>query len=81
VAARVIERTDGATLGGFVDDHASPDATLYTDDTSAYNGTARPHETVKRSVREYVRGMAHTNGVESFFGRCSSGRTRAPSTA
>ena len=67
VAARVIERTDGATLGGFVDEHAAPGAQLYTDDSSAYGGADRPHETVKHSVREYVRGMAHTNGVESFW--------------
>ena len=25
------------------------------------------HETVKHSVSEYVRGKAHTNGVESFW--------------
>ena len=67
VAARVIERTDKATLSGFVDDHAAPNAQLYTDDTSTYKGTERPHETVKHSVGEYVRGMAHTNGVESFW--------------
>ena len=26
----------------------------------------RRHQSVKHSVLEYVRGMAHTNGVESF---------------
>ena len=25
------------------------------------------HETVKHSIREYVNGMAHTNGIESFW--------------
>ena len=35
VAAKVIDSTDGKTLQGFVDEHASPDATLYTDDASA----------------------------------------------
>ena len=25
------------------------------------------HESVKHSVGEYVRGMAHTNGIESFW--------------
>ena len=67
VAAEVIDRTDGDTLRGFVEKHASPDATLYTDDASTYKGTARDHQTVKHSVGEYVRGMAHTNGVESFW--------------
>ncbi len=36
VAARVIERTDKATLDGFVDTHAAPGPQLYTDDTSTY---------------------------------------------
>lgn len=67
VAARVIERTDRETLQGFVDDHASSGATVYTDDATAYKGMDRPHETVKHSAAEYVRGKAHTNGVESFW--------------
>ena len=67
VAARVIERTDRETLQGFVDDHAAPGAQVYTDGTSPYRGMDRPHESVKHSVGEYVRGLAHTNGVESFW--------------
>ncbi len=71
VAARVIEHTDKATLQGFVDEHASGDAKLYTDDASAYGGSGREHETVKHSAQEYVRYLEgekiHTNGVESFW--------------
>ncbi|MCY3610461.1 MAG: IS1595 family transposase [Gemmatimonadetes bacterium] len=67
VTARVVERQDGETLRDFVETHAGPGATLYTDDASAYKGTGRPHETVKHSVGEWVRGLAHTNGVESFW--------------
>ena len=71
VAAKVVESTDKATLGGFVDDHAASDATLYTDDASAYKGSGRKHETVKHSAKEYVRILKgvkiHTNGVESFW--------------
>ena len=54
-----------------MDEHASPDAPLYTDDANAYNGTDRKHETVKHSASEYVRYLkgetVHTNGVESFW--------------
>ncbi len=75
VAARVVERTDGETLKGFIDDHAEPDATLYTDDATAYRGSGRPHETVKHSVSEFVRGQAHTNGVESFWSMLKRGHT------
>jgi len=71
VAARVIEATDRETLQGFVDEHASPDAALYTDDATAYKGSGREHETVKHSAAEYVRYLEgatiHTNGVESFW--------------
>ena len=71
VVARVIDRTDGETLRGFVDEHTSDDAKLYTDDASAYGGTGREHETVKHSAAEYVRYLdgerIHTNGVESFW--------------
>ncbi|WP_420462925.1 IS1595 family transposase [Candidatus Palauibacter sp.] len=66
VTARVVERTDAETLQGFVGDHAAPGATVYTDESRAYDGLAN-RETVKHSVSEYVRGMAHTNGVESFW--------------
>lgn len=71
VAAKVIDSTDGETLQGFVDAHASPDATLYTDDASAYRGTDREHDSVKHSAGEYVKYLAgatvHTNGVESLW--------------
>ena len=67
VRAKVVERTDAATLQGFVTDHAAPDATVYTDEAAAYEGLPNPHEAVKHSVSEYVRGMAHTNGAESFW--------------
>ena len=67
VAAHVVERTDRATLQGFVIDHTAPGATVYTDEASAYEGLPFEHESVKHSVAEYVRGMAHTNGVESFW--------------
>ena len=67
VTARVVDDTDGQTLQGFVADHAASDAKVYTDDHSSYKGLTFDHETVKHSVGEYVDGMAHTNGIESFW--------------
>lgn len=67
VSAQVANRTDGATLQGFVADNADADAMVYTDDASAYKGIPNRHETVKHSASEYVRGEAHTNGIESFW--------------
>ena len=67
VSAEVIENTDAKTLQGFVADHAEPDATVYTDDAKAYRGMPFDHESVRHGAGEYVRDMAHTNGIESFW--------------
>ena len=68
VAAKVIERKDRETTQGFVAEHAAPGAKVYTDTAGGYSGMAGfDHEKVNHNVAEYVRGMAHTNGVESFW--------------
>ena len=67
VRAKVIEHTDSETLHGFVAEHAATDAMIYTDDAKAYNGLPYDHESVRHSVGEFVNGMAHTNGIESFW--------------
>ena len=67
VRAKVVESTDKPTLQGFVVENTDLAATVYSDDASAYTGLPRDHETVKHSVSEYVRGKAHTNGIESFW--------------
>ena len=47
VAAQVIERKDRETMQGFVADHASPGATVYTDTAGGYSGmTGFDHEKV-----------------------------------
>ena len=66
VAAMVVQHADQETVTGFVDAVADADAMVYTDGASTLKGRQR-HESVKHSVGEYVRGMAHTNGVESFW--------------
>ena len=67
VRVAVAPDTTGRTLRGFVSSHAQPEATVYTDGEPGYMGIARHHEAVRHSVGEYVRGMAHTNGMESFW--------------
>ena len=49
-------------------EHVNPGAVLYTDEAHAYKGMPEfRHEAVKHSVGEFVRDMAHTNGIESFW--------------
>ncbi len=66
VSAAVVERTDGATLKPFVLSRVAQEADIYTDEHGAYHGLPN-HATVAHSVGEYVRGQAHTNGIESFW--------------
>ena len=69
VRAEVVQCTNGATLQGFIREHTEPGATVYTDEAPAYKGLARDydHEAVNHTVSQYVRGQAHTNGMESFW--------------
>jgi len=67
VRARAVRNTDKPTLQGFVTEHTAPDATVYTDESSSYEGLPFKHETVKHSTGEYVREMVHVNGIESFW--------------
>ena len=67
VSAMPVERTDSATLQGFVHTLTETTATVYTDEARAYVGLRRAHETINHRVGEYVREQAHTNGLESFW--------------
>ena len=67
IKAAVVKVTDAKTLQGFVIATALAGATVYTDDAAAYKGMPFDHESVRHSVGEYVRDMAHTNGIESFW--------------
>ena len=67
VRAKVVAGTDKATLQGLVREAVSDSATVYTDESTSYGGMPFEHEAVNHSVAEYVRGMAHTNGIESFW--------------
>ena len=78
IVAQHIHDTDAETLVGFVDDHADYGATIYTDGSAAYEGLPNmfngySHESVAHSVGEYVRGQAHTNGIESFWSMLKRG--------
>lgn len=67
IKTEVVEKTDGPTLKGFVEAHTEDDTQVYTDEAAAYRGLNRPHEAVAHSAGEYVRNMAHTNGLESHW--------------
>ena len=67
VTAKVVTTTDKETLQGFVEKHTAKGAKVYTVEAGAYKTLPFDHEVVKHSVKEYVRGQAPTNGMESFW--------------
>ena len=73
ISAAVVEATDARTLQGFVASRAAEGATVYTDDHGGYHGMPFEHGTVKHSIGEFVNGMAHTNGIESFWATLKRG--------
>ena len=75
VAARHVASTDTPHVAGFVAERTKPGATVYTDESKAYNALAAwfDHEAVNHSVGEYVRGQAHCNGMESFWSMLKRG--------
>ncbi len=72
VSAAVVSHTDAQTLTGFVRQHTADDAMVYTDEASAYNALPN-HEAVRHGTGEYVRDMAHTQGIESFWSMLKRG--------
>ena len=73
VKAQVVNSPDKPTLQGFVVDVTDAAAVVITDEHAAYQGIPRPHATVRHSVSEYVKGQAHTNGMESFWAMLKRG--------
>ena len=70
VRAMVVRSANGPTLKKFILDNAPDGATVVTDMHKGYDGLAAhgfTHKRVNHSVGEYVRDMAHTNGIESFW--------------
>ena len=66
ISAEVVASTDGLTLQEFVLEQVVEGAKVYTDEHRGYHGLPN-HQTVNHSVGKYVDGMAHTNGIESFW--------------
>lgn len=68
VKAGIVRSTSKVQLQGFVRSHVASGSTLYTDQNPSYKGLREyAHDSVNHSVGEYVNGMAHTNGIESFW--------------
>ena len=70
VKAMPIEHADKATLQNSIYASVEAISTIYTDEHKGYTGLDSvfyKHKSVKHSAKEYVNGMAHTNGIESVW--------------
>lgn len=78
VRAVVVDSANQRNIALHVHENVEVGSTLYTDAASAYNplgGLFFDHESVNHSIGEYVRGKAHTNGIESFWAMLKRGMT------
>ncbi len=76
VSARVVHSTSAATLMMFVHERTEEGVQVYTDEHASYSALPflnRRHGVVKHSVRQFVDGMAHTNGIESHWAMLKRG--------
>jgi transposase-like protein len=68
VKAFPINGTDKVELQAAILENVKRGSTVYTDSHAGYVGMkGYNHLSVQHNVGEYVRGQAHTNGVESFW--------------
>lgn len=73
IVAKVVPNTTAQTLQSVVIENSNEKASVFTDEARAYKGIPRKHKAVKHSVGEFVDGMAHTNGIESFWSMLKRG--------
>ncbi len=68
VKIKMVSTTEKGELHSFIKENIAIGSTLYTDDHRSYLGIKDyNHYSVNHSLGEYVRGQAHTNGIESFW--------------
>ncbi len=73
ISAKVVSDTKKPTLQSFVKERTDKDAVVFTDEHPSYTGLPRPHMAVRHSAKEFVNGMAHINGIESFWANLKRG--------
>lgn len=75
VKAIVVENRTKETIIPIVYENVKLDSTVMTDEYMAYQNLDKhfEHYTVNHSAKEFVNGMAHTNGIENFWSHLKRG--------
>lgn len=67
VRAKVLNDTTALTILRELDKVIADGSTLCTDEHRSYKGNKYNHQTVNHSAKQFIDGMAHTNGIESVW--------------
>jgi transposase-like protein len=75
VIAKVVDDTKQKTIEPIVINNIAKGSTVHTDEWHAYRnlGLRYDHSRVYHGAKEYVNGMAHTNGIENFWSHLKRG--------
>ena len=73
VRAEAVDDTKNDELQGYLEENVRSDATVYSDEMHSYENLPQPHEAVHHSDGEFVRGVVHTNSLESFWSMLKRG--------
>lgn len=67
--ATIVTGVSAKEIRTYIEANVAPGSSLMTDEFAGYAGLAKTygHQMVNHSAGEYVRGEAHTNGVEGFW--------------
>ena len=72
VITAVVPNRKAATLMPIITQGTTEEVTAYTDEFRGYNRLGREvahHDTINHSIKEWVRGDVHTQGIEGYWGR------------
>ena len=72
VRVKVVDSTSADSLVGFVEANTADGTMVYSDEAAAYKQLPK-HAACSHGVGRYVEGMAHTNGMESFWSMLKRG--------
>ena len=67
VIAKVLTDTTKSTIQSILNKSLHPNATLCSDEHRAYLNSQFTHKVVNHRAKQFVDGMAHTNGIESVW--------------
>ena len=67
IKVEVVDNTTSSTLRSFVTNNTHESAHIFADEARAYLSLNRRYETCNHSAKQFVNGMFHTNGLESFW--------------